>query len=83
MPSPTLVQAVLDPALPRRDLRVFVLLLDELSHDYKPLKHSWLAKRLDIARQHAQESLTRLTEHGYLESGPDDGSLRTYRLTAA
>lgn len=80
-------QAVLtafhDRRLKRRDLFVYGVALEALSF-YEPrtfkVRSAALAAHMPFPA--ASIAIRRLTEFGYLESGPDDGPRNTYLLRA-
>jgi DNA-binding IclR family transcriptional regulator len=78
---------VLTAALDRRlwhvDLKLYLFLCTQLDvMAYRPVKLSWLARRMGQKRQAVQRSLRALVRMGYLERGPFSGKLGTYRLVA-
>lgn len=79
--------AAADRRLPPRSLGVYVFLFTQLDTvAYRPIKQSWLARRVGLCRQNVNVALARLEEFGYLEqprrNGRQDG-FNTYRLTVS
>jgi DNA-binding MarR family transcriptional regulator len=75
--------AAFDRRLWQVDLTLYLFLCTQLDvMTYRPIKHSWLARRMGRKRQSVHRSLRRLLAYGYLERGPLSGKLRTYRLVA-
>ena len=79
---PALLDALGDPALHRRDLRVYGVLLRELDlgGQYRPVKGKVLAAKTRLNRANAVRSVRRLAALGYLERGDLEDRIRTYRL---
>lgn len=77
-----LIHAYRDPVLKRRDLIVYAYALEALSfHAFRPFKVRAVARATAVHWTHAAGSVRRLCQAGYLERGPNDGTLRTYVLT--
>jgi DNA-binding MarR family transcriptional regulator len=73
--------AALDRRLHGNDLSLYLFLCTQLDvMSYRPIKHSWLARRMGQKRQNVQRSLRTLLAYGYLERGPYSDKLATYRL---
>lgn len=81
---PALSVAVTDPRLRGRTFRVYVLLTLTLDVGVaRTIKQSHLARVLRLHRPDVNSAIRQLVDLGYLEPGPPDGSLRTYRLVNA
>lgn len=81
----TIPNVVLTATLDRRvrgdDLKVYIFLYTQLDVlAYRPVKHSWLARRVTIARPNVVRALRRLLELGYVVQGRPEAGLNTYRL---
>jgi DNA-binding MarR family transcriptional regulator len=65
-------------------LRVLLYIAPELlDRRHRVVKQIVLARTLGMRQQVAGWHLRRLVDMGLLEHGPNEGSLKTYRLTAA
>lgn len=77
------LRASADPRLLPRDMRVYITLYAELDTEtYRPVKLSWLARRVGRSRQGVSPAIARLVEAGYIRRGRDEpGGICTYRIT--
>lgn len=79
------LMAATDRAISQGDLRVYLFLYTQLDVlQYRPIKQTWLARRLQMHATHISRSIGRLLRRGYLEEprhkkkrGP---WMRSYRL---
>lgn len=79
----SLLDALEDRRLERRDLRVLGRALRELSYyEPRPFKNNAVARGLKLHRSDVSRARAKLLALGYLERGPDDGPRRTYILRA-
>lgn len=80
MTLPATLDALLDTRLRRQDLRVYGALLREADPlAYRPIKLASLARATGMSGPHVWRSLRHLIRFGYLERGPREGPIRTYR----
>jgi len=78
----TAVTAASDAELSASSVRAYVALHDALDHGLpRPVKIAWLTRKARVSPAGASAALAQLLARGYLDRGPDDGRLRTYRLT--
>lgn len=80
-----LVAAASDAELSPAAVRVYVTLFDLLDcgAETRPVKVAWLVRRTVLGPSAVSTALRQLERRGYLARGPDDGRLRTYRLTVS
>lgn len=78
----SLLTAATDPELKPRDLSVYVYLhgqLDYLKH--RPIKQTWLGRKLHMKQGNLSQAINRLARLGYLDrGGQDDNHIGLYRL---
>lgn len=81
MIPPALRDAGDDPFLRGAPLAVLVWLYPRLEpHGYRAVKAQAVAWALRMQRQSVYRAMATLCRRGYLEEGPQDGQLRTYRV---
>jgi hypothetical protein len=79
---PGLRQAVRDPAIRGNAAVLYIFLLDHLDFvEFRPVKVLFLHRALRLRVGTVRDLLRKLTQLGYLELGPSEGQLNTYRIT--
>lgn len=78
---PAVLTALTDQRLYRSDLIVYGFALQELdvSH-HRAMKLQALARQARMRKGNVSRALRRLAGLGYLEKGPVDGGIKSYRL---
>lgn len=78
------VTAATDDRLRPRDVKVYLVLYEELDPMvFRPVKHTWLARRVGVHRVSVHASVRRLCRAGYIKQGRrKPGDLCTYRIVS-
>ena len=77
-----LMAAASDPELTASAVRCYLALHDLLDYEGpRAVKIAWLARKARLSPTAASAALAQLVAREYLDQGPDDPPLRTYRLT--
>ena len=78
---PAFFSALQDHSIRGHAREVYVWLHEHLDVvQYRPVKHSAVEQALSIEHVAVKRSIDRLVDAGYLDRGPRDGRLWTYRL---
>lgn len=79
-----LMAAASDSELTASAVRCYLALHDLLDYEEpRAVKVAWLMRKARVGPTAASAALAQLVAREYLDRGPDDGPLRTYRLTAS